>query len=116
MTLSEYRLVLTTLTPAQRATFAEWEEAVESVEGNLAALATAPDRERYERGAVFHLRAAGVHNLMTEGEKLVAAVQDASYAAKLASISAERAALSAWWSVSAAVLTLLAFVVLTRLA
>ena len=55
MTLSEYRLVLTTLTPAQRATFAEWEEAVESVEGNLAALATAPDRERYERGAVFHL-------------------------------------------------------------
>lgn len=116
MTLSEYRLVLTTLTPGQRAMFSAWEEAVDTVEGNLAALATASDRERYERGAVFHLRAAGVDTPMTEGEKLVAAVRDASYAAKLASISAERAALSAWWSVSAAVLALLAFVVLARLA
>lgn len=111
MTLIEYRLALSSLTPAQRAAFASWSDAADTVDANLAALATAPDRERYERAAVFQLRAAGVDGLLTEGEKLVAAAQDASYAAKVAALAAERAALSAWWSVSAAVLSAIGFIV-----
>ena len=114
MTLTEYRLALSTLTPPQWTTFAAWSDAVDSVDGNLAALASAVDRERYERAAVFHLRAAGVDGVLTEGEKLVAAAQDASYAAKLAAVNSERAALSAWWSISAALLGVIATLALTR--
>lgn len=114
MTLTEYRLALSTLTPAQRATFAGWSDAADHVDGNLEALASAVDRERYERAAVYQLRAAGVDGLLTEGEKLVAAAQDASYAAKLAAVNSERAALSAWWSISVALLGVVATIALNR--
>jgi hypothetical protein len=114
MTLHEYRLALTTLTPGQWATFAAWADAVESVDGNLEAFARAPDRERYERMAVFQLRVAGVTGLLTEGEKALAMAADSAYAARQAAIVAERAALSAWWSISAALLTLMVTVALQR--
>lgn len=89
MTLSEYRFALSTLTPAQQVTFGSRRDAAGTVDGNLAALASASDRERYERVAV-------------------AAARDASYAAKVSAVAAERASLSAWWSISAAMVVVIA--------
>jgi hypothetical protein len=122
VTPDEHRRALSSLGDQGFRNFrSSWGGTAETVDACVEEYAYAEDPERWDRIAVFRLRAVGIADVYTEQEKAYrltkesaeAAKQSASAAAQSAG-SAQDSSRAAWYSVIAAVLTAFVTLAATR--
>ena len=96
MTVEEYQNALSGLTPEQFGAFCgRWGGTKETADACVQEFAYAKDPVQWEQIIVFHLRALGVSDLKTEGEKLTERAERTAAAAVASATAAERSAKAA---------------------